>query len=193
MNAPQADRATRQDSRRPLVMDAAAELFAAHGFHGASLRDIARAVGMLPGSIYCHFPSKSRLLLAVYQEGVERIIDRVDSAVAGCEEPWERIEAACRAHLETLLDGGAYARVVIRVLPADAADVAGELTALRDRYEARFHALVADLDLPPDRDPSRFRLLLLGALNWTQTWYRPDRASPGEIAGQFVAMLRGNA
>jgi len=32
--------------------------------------------------------------------------------------------------------------------------------------------------------------MLLGALNWAQTWYRPGRHSPRSIARHFVALLR---
>ncbi len=181
----------RQDSRRPLVEEAAARLFATHGFHGTSLRDIAREVGMLPGSIYCHFASKTDLLIAVYEAGVNRILDRVEQALEAGGGPWDRLERACRAHLEVLLEDSPYAKVVIRVLPGDAPEVAAELTRLRDRYEARFTALVEDLALK--RDPAQFRLMLLGALNWTQTWYRPGRANPAEIAGHYVRLLRDGA
>ena len=54
------------DSRLPKVLDEAARLFRTQGFGGTSERDIARAVGMLPGSLYCHFATKEALLTAVY-------------------------------------------------------------------------------------------------------------------------------
>ena len=50
------------DSRLPKVLDQAAKLFRTQGFEGTSVRDIARAVGMLPGSLYCHFATKEELL-----------------------------------------------------------------------------------------------------------------------------------
>ena len=51
----QALRAPRQDNRRAQLLDAAARLFRERGFHATSMRDIAKAVGMLSGSIYYHF------------------------------------------------------------------------------------------------------------------------------------------
>ncbi len=84
------------------------------------MREIAAAAGMLPGSLYYHFPSKDELLLAVYEEGVRRIAERLDAALSEAEPPWARLEAACVAHLEMLLEaGGDYAQVVIRVRPQD--------------------------------------------------------------------------
>ncbi len=136
------ERAPRQDNRRSALLDAAANQFAERGFHATSTRELASAVGMLPGSIYYHFPSKSDLLVAVYDEGVRRIETAVAHATAGVDAPWARLEAACTAHLESLLDGGAYARVVVRVQPEDAGEAADALIALRDRYEGLFTELV---------------------------------------------------
>src|SRR5512142_732628 len=126
-------RAPRADNRLPLLLDEAARLFGTQGFHGTSIRDIVRAIDMLPGSLYYHFAAKEDLLAAVYAEGVKRISAHVQAAIAKRSDPWQRLIAACVAHLEALLDQSAYAQVVIRVRPGDAPDVALQLTALRDR------------------------------------------------------------
>jgi AcrR family transcriptional regulator len=154
------------------------------------VRDIVRAIDMLPGSLYYHFATKEALLAAVYAEGVRRISEAVSAAIAGRREPWERLEAACVAHLEGLLDSGDYAQVVIRVRPADAPSVAGELVKRRDEYEQLFVDLVQALPLARGVDRRNVRLMLLGALNWSQTWYHPGRDSPRTIARRFVTLLR---
>ena len=183
-------RAPRADNRLPLILDEAARLFAAQGFHGASVRDIVRAIDMLPGSLYYHFATKEALLAAVYAEGVRRISESVEAAIAARRDPWERLEAACIAHLESLLNAGDYAQVVIRVRPSDAPSVAAELVKRRDEYERLFVELVQALPLARGVDRRTVRLMLLGALNWSQTWYRPGRDSPRAIARRFVALLR---
>ena len=181
----------RAHSRLPQLLDEAAHAFAARGFAAASVREIVQRVGMLPGSLYCHFPTKEALLVAVYREGVERISAAVDAAVASIADPWQRLEAASVAHLSALLDQTDYSQVVIRVRPGDAPAVAAELIALRDRYEKRFARLVAELPLARPVRRSDLRLFLMGALNWSQTWYRDDgRSSPEQIARRFVALLR---
>jgi len=180
----------RQDNRRQQLLDAAARLFRTHGYHATSMRDIARAVGLLPGSIYYHFPSKDELLLTVYEEGVRRIAERVDAAVAAERQPQQRLQAACIAHLEMLLDQSDYAQVVLRVLPDDAGPLQRRLIALRDQYEMRFKQLVAELELLPQVDRHYFRLLLLGALNWTQAWYRPGGDAPRAIAIELLRALQ---
>lgn len=181
--------APRSDNRRTQLLDAAARLLRLHGYHGTSMRDIAAAAGMLSGSIYYHFASKEELLVTVYEEGVRRIAEHVDAALARERDPRRRLEAACVAHLEMLLDRSDYAQVVIRVFPDDAAPVRERLIALRDAYEHRFKALIAELELPPNVHPRYLRLLLLGALNWTQAWYRPNKDSPRTIARRLLQAL----
>ena len=183
----------RGHSRLPQLLDEAARAFASRGFAAASVREIVGPIGMLPGSLYCHFATKEALLVAVYKEGVERIGAAVDAAIAPIDEPWQRLEAACVAHLASLLDQTDYSQVVIRVRPSDAPAAADELVALRDSYEKRFVRLVAALPLARPTDRTLLRLMLVGALNWSQTWYRQDGGlAPERIARRFVALLKTN-
>src|SRR5665647_594638 len=184
-------RSPHADSRLPKVLDEAARLFRTKGFEGTSVRDIARAVGMLPGSLYCHFETKEALLVAVYVKGVQQITDAVRSAVARRIDPWDRLEAACVAHLEAILQEDDYAQVVIRVRPADVPVADQSLIDLRNQYEALFTSLIRDLPLARSTDRGALRLMLMGALNWSQTWYRPGgRLNPRAIARKFIGLLR---
>jgi hypothetical protein len=56
----------------------------------------------------------------------------------------------------------------------------------RSAYEDRFRALIAALRLPPDVDQSLLRLSLLGAINWTRLWYRPNKLTPAQLAHHLV-------
>ena len=184
-------RASHTDSRLPLVLDEAARLFRSQGFEGTSVRDIARAVGILPGSLYCHFATKEALLTAVYVRGVTQISAAVVAAIAAHEDPWDRLEAGCVAHLESILRDDDYAQVVVRVRPSDAPTAQQDLIALRNQYEALFAGLIKALPLARGTDRNVLRLMLMGALNGAQSWYRPDgRFNPRTIARKFVALLR---
>ncbi len=183
-------RGPRQDNRRARLLDAAARLFSERGFHATSMRDIAKAVGMLSGSIYYHFESKEEMLLAVYEEGVRGVADRVERAVADRQEPWARLEAACAAHLSGLIAHRDYARVMIQTSPDEAGSAGRRIRELRRDYESRFRQLIDDLTLPPGIDPKYLRRLLFGALNWSQVWYRPGGDPPEVVAKRFIDTLR---
>jgi len=184
----------RSDNRRELILESAADLFVRRGYGGTSMRDIAKATGMLSGSLYYHFASKEALLLSVFEEGVRLLSDSVDQALAAApNDPWERLQAGAQAHLSVLLDGSNFAHVVVRVLPGDAPGAQAALIALRDQYEARFYTIVDALPLDPQTDPSILRLMLLGAMNHTPVWFQPGRATPAELARHFIRNLRGTA
>jgi AcrR family transcriptional regulator len=188
-----ATEAKRQSNRWQALLDTAAARFAEQGYHATTIRELAAATAMTPGAIYFHVPNKQALLLAVYEEGVRRILDRIEAAVGEPKEPWERLEAAVEAHLTSILDASAYARVIIRIFPNDVPEISGELTRLRERYEARFRLLFAEIDLPKGRDAKLARLFLLGAINWTPVWYRPQGLSIPELAHEMLAPLRALA
>jgi AcrR family transcriptional regulator len=189
-SAQSASRAPRQDNRRQQLLDAAARLFRERGYHVTSMRDIAREVGMLSGSIYYHFSSKEEMLLAVYEEGLRHIAERVDAAVATGDTAWARLEAGCTAHLEALLELSDYTQVMIRVLPPEGGKVAERLLELRDQYEARFRELINALPLPEGADRRYLRLLLIGGLNWSHVWYHAGGDSPAVIAHRMIDLLR---
>jgi AcrR family transcriptional regulator len=181
----------RANNRIDALRDTAAELFAENGFHETTMRNIARQAGMLPGSIYYHFPSKEDLLAAVYEEGVNRLISRIDAADPGeAAPPWARLEAVITAHVEAILDRSAYARVMIRVLPDAAPRAAARLIELRDSYESRITEVISGLTLAPGIDRRLFRLFLLGAANHVPVWRHEGGQSPAEIAVSLVRLLR---
>ena len=180
----------RRNNRREQVLDAAAGLFVEKGFIGTSTRDIAKATGMLPGSLYYHFTSKEDLLVAVFGEGVQRISESVDAALdAAGPDPWERLQAASAAHMSTLLEGSNYARVVIRILPSDISGVEETLVLLRNAYEARFTELFDALPLDAQTDRSVLRLMHIGAMNHVPVWYRKGRDTPVGLAQKFINTL----
>jgi hypothetical protein len=115
----------------------------------------------------------------------------VDRAVTGKRDPWERLEAACVAHLETLLADSAHAAVMTAELRRLDPRLRRRLVVLRDRYERRFVGLIEALPLDAEIDRKLWRLNLLGALNWTATWYRRRRRPPAAIARALVSMCGG--
>jgi TetR/AcrR family transcriptional regulator, cholesterol catabolism regulator len=187
-------RMPRQDNRRVQLLDAAAKLFCQRGFHATSMRDIAKTVDMLSGSIYYHFSSKQEMLLAVYAEGARRIGELVDCAIARETDPWKRLEVASSAHLNALsITHRDYAQVMIRTLPREADGISVQLREIRRDYEARFRRLIDALPLPADVDRHYLRLMLIGALNWSHVWYKPGGDRPEVVAKAFIQTLRRRA
>ena len=182
--------AKRSNNRNDALLDAAAELFSTQGFRETTMRDIANAVGMLPGSIYYHYGSKDDLLLAIYETGVERIVEEFSKAVFPVDKPWERLGVAISAHVGAITRQTPYMRVINRVLPEHVSKHAAALSCLRRRYEDCFRDLIDGLPLAPHVDRSLLRLMVLGAVNHTQFWFEPDgKRTPSEVGDAFARLL----
>jgi AcrR family transcriptional regulator len=190
MNDGLAAPATRANNRVARLIKEAARLFRRKGYEATSIRDIVARLDMTPSSFYYHYKSKEDVLLAIYERGIAEITQAVEAAVVRHSEPWIRLEAACAAHLEALLESSDYPQVVVRILPQDVPKAAKRMIELRDQYEARFARLIADLKLAKGVQAHYFRLVLLAALNTTQNWFKRDGESAKQIAHHIVQLLR---
>ncbi len=176
---------------RERLIIAAARVLGERGYEGASLSRICAAAGILPGSLYHHFKSKEDLFIHVHAEGFKQLNEAVDSALAAAPtDPWSRLEAACAAHL-TLLVGSPDVSLVsgTSLFHTAPPSLQRRLNRDRDAYEARYAALIAALQLPPQADAKLMRLNLLGALNWTRMWYRPGKRNPKMLAHHLVQVI----
>lgn len=177
--------------RYQVILNAAAELFSEQGYDRSSIRDIARKVGLLPGSVYHHFPSKEELYLAVHREGFSRVMDAVKTAVGEVEDPWERLRRACEVHVERIVAGSPVDRVTGHNLALIGNyELLAKIQPVRETYEDLFRGLVNALPVAPGTDRSLLRLFLLGGMNWVYLWYREGRRSPRQIADAMVEMVR---
>ena len=84
---------------RDAIMDAAMHLFGKQGYSGTSMRDIASAVGVLPGSLYAHIASKEALLVEIVDDGIHRFLAAVRPHVESDVTPAEKLRAMVIAHL----------------------------------------------------------------------------------------------
>lgn len=179
----------RSNNRNRSILDAAAKLIASTGFHGTTIRDIAKASGMLPGSIYYHYPSKDALLLTIYEMGVSSFCERFDEAISIDGTPWQKLERAIESHIKAITDENDYSRIINRVMPTDIPQHEEKLRTLRDEYDHRFKRLIGELNLAANIDREFLRFMILGASNWTQFWFKPGGATPEAIANQFTRIL----
>jgi AcrR family transcriptional regulator len=128
------------------ILRAAAALIAERGYHGASMRDIARAVGLQMASLYHHFGSKQELLVLVMREAMHDLTSCVESAVeAAGADPGDRLAAAIRAHVRFHTER--RPEVIVADAELRALEPAGraEIVALRDRHQALFRAPLEEL------------------------------------------------
>jgi AcrR family transcriptional regulator len=175
------------------LVDTAARLFKQRGFAATTVRQIAKAAGMLPGSVHYRYPTKASLLLAMMRRGMEADLACVRAAIAPSRDPLERLRLAMRARVRYLLSRDAATVVLYdwRSLKGRARD---EVIRLRDRYEAFWAGLLHEAAgagrLRPDADLNMLRFLAFGAINWIAVWYSPGGPrTPEEISDAFFEFI----
>jgi TetR/AcrR family transcriptional regulator, cholesterol catabolism regulator len=178
-------------TRRSELTREAARLFAERGYHGTSIGDLAKALGVQKGSLYAHIESKQDLLYEAMQEGAHAFHDALDS-VPDDAPVADRIRLALRAHLRIVAEQLDVATVFVREWRYLEGERAEEFLAARRRYEERFRALFREGRevgaLRTDLDEHAAALLVLSAANWAYTWLPPD-TDTDELADRFYATL----
>jgi len=163
------------ENGRTRILDEAARLFLARGYAETTLRDIADAAGVKAGSIYYHFDSKEDLLAEILDQGIERITRTVDEAlVSAGPEPATRLRVAIGAHLSALFQHGPYTAAHVGVFHGAPEEVRRAGIPARDAYEERWAKLLDAAVEDPGVDLHVVRVALLGMMNSTLDWYRPD-------------------
>jgi AcrR family transcriptional regulator len=79
----------RRQQTRDHLLQAAAEVFAARGFHGASLDEVAAKAGFTKGAVYSNFKNKEELFLALLEAIQQREMDALHTTIEASEIPPE--------------------------------------------------------------------------------------------------------
>ncbi len=101
-----------RDARRVQLLEAALEVFVAHGYHAAAMDDIAERAGVSKPVLYQHFPGKLDLYLALLDASCTAIVDAMRSALAATEDNKERVAATMAAFYTYVGDDKAAFRLV---------------------------------------------------------------------------------
>jgi AcrR family transcriptional regulator len=90
-------------SRRDQILDTAADLFAAKGFHGVSVAEIGQACGISGPALYKHFESKDAVLAAMLVGISEQLLDEGRTRVERAGSAREALESLVAWHTDFAL------------------------------------------------------------------------------------------
>ena len=185
-------------NRRADLVRVAAQMFREKGFEGTTIRDIAHAVGMRSGSPFYHFANKHEILMAVMEEGLRLGLERTQAVLAD-DHPsaTEQFNRLVRAHYGILHDTGSdFIPVMLydwRSLPDQ---YKRRIIELKDRYDAIWQRTLDQLHAEGRlrTEPHLARLMILGAINFSATWYHAESLKAQavnleELAAQTVALV----
>ena len=166
------------DGRRGDIVRAAAKLFRDKGYDGASMRAIANAVGMQCGSPFYHFASKQDILVAVVEEGLRQGLEKTRAVVKPDLPADAQFRALVRVHLSIILeDGNDFIPVMLYNWRCLDEVHQRRLIATKDEYDAIWQSAVNGLHTAGfmGGDTKFARLMVLGAMNFMVTWYKPKK------------------
>ncbi len=175
----------------------AARVFYEKGYDGASMQDIAKAVGLTKAGLYHHVGSKDRLLFEIVNYGMDILDETVLRKVEPIRDPREKLHQTIIGHIDLIV----RARdLEITVILHENRSLKG---ALRRKINARKKAYIHFLEdlitqvqqagAEPLISPRVATFALLGMVNWLYQWYRPEgRIKQHEIARAYSDFfLRG--
>ena len=183
-----------KSATRERILEAAAQVFAQSGYHGASVDDIAHASGGSKGGIYFHFPGKREIFFALVNRFADRLLaearESIESDVSGAHKAGAVIEST----LETFAGHARLAKVLLASGVGLGPAFDETLLRLHDRFAGlireRLDAAVADGSIAP-LDTSLAAYAWMGALNEIiLRWLYTGEPSPlPSAAPQLKAML----
>ena len=172
------------------VLSNAARLFREKGFERTSLKEIAEACNMLPGSLYYRYNSKEALLVELMRRGVDLVTAEVESAYASSDDPVERLRLCINAHLRALLVDSDAVYVLLFEWRALGPEAREEIIELRDQYESLWAEILETMIeqgvIRKNVDGRLLRLIGLGALNWVATWFDRNGVHSLDAIGDFI-------
>ncbi|MBI2942681.1 MAG: TetR/AcrR family transcriptional regulator [Candidatus Wallbacteria bacterium] len=185
-------RVKRSEARRADILKAAARAFRRHGYHEASLDQIAEELMLSKGSVYYYFESKEAILFALHDHSLDAAQALLDRVRASVESPSAQLSAIIEGHLEIIFDELQASGIVLD-FSALSADFRERVVEKRDRFERSLRQIVTDgvkrgEFVPCDSTVVTFAIL--GAINWVARWYSPGgRLTPKAVARQYADFL----
>jgi len=178
------DRDRQHQTKREVILHAAASLFRTKGFAHTSLEDIAAALGVTKPTIYYYFASKQeilyRCLLAVFDAADQALTESIESAETGREA----LETYFHRYLLMQLQGSVPA-VPLDDARALSADYFEHITKRRKERRDRLRAVVADGIKDGsivDCDPKVVVSTWAGATTWVVDAYSGNPEDAARIA-----------
>jgi AcrR family transcriptional regulator len=167
-------RAPTFDAQRDGILERAADLFAEHGFHGASMASIAEASGVSKPLLYHYYRDKSHLLFDIADRYMDRLLDLVAEVRGRGLDPEATFRALVRAFMEAYEHAQSRHRVLVQDVKFLEEDDRARIVARQRQVVDAFAEAIAALRPRLDRRDLRVPLamILFGMLNWTFTWLR---------------------
>ncbi|MDP1546148.1 MAG: TetR/AcrR family transcriptional regulator [Anaerolineales bacterium] len=178
------------------ILDAAAQVFRQKGFHGASMSDIAGALDVQKASLYHHVESKQEILLALLDRALDMLTDHIALISSQAMPADQKLRLMIRGYLSALADNADLTSVLLFEHRSLDKKTHTRHVPHRDTFEGLWRDVFnegVNEKIFDCKDTGMAVRALMGVMNWTLTWYRPNGGKPIEqIADEYAdLMLKG--
>ena len=174
---------------RGTVLDAACVLFAAHGYRGTSMKDIAAELGVRAPSLYNHVASKQDILFAIMDTAMDRAIAALEETLAGIDDVAEQLRRATESLVLDFLRFPAEVTVCNNEVRSLDPGNRLAIVAKRDRYAARVRRIIEQgcrAGRFRTRTPQIAAFAVLEMGNGAKSWFKPSGRYPDSfVAGEY--------
>lgn len=178
---------------RERILRAAALLFRRRGYKSTTVRDIAKEVGILSGSLFHHFQTKEEMLLEIMREAALSICLRAETIVGRDASPVEHLRELIRLEIDSVTSDNSrdYHGVLYFEWREVPEAIKPEFTRLRKRYHRLWRDVLKRCQAGGSLrcQPDAAALILHGALSSSMTWYAPSGRYGTEEFGDILARL----
>jgi len=192
-HAPRTSSKTKPGTRLEEVLQSAANIFFAKGYHATSIEDVARDVGMLKGSLYYYIKSKDDLLFQLLLAGIEDGDAHIAQEIDPNGDPVEQLERAIRAQIDYIIQNKVPFGLFLHEFDSLSGKRQHKLISVMSRYNSRFVDLVRKGQEQGKLTPGEPWIVvngILGMCNWIYRWYDTDHIKdPEQIKQVFLPMI----
>lgn len=174
----------KDESRREVIIKAAASLFHERGYKAASMRDLAEKVGVEAASLYNHIRSKSELLHDICFNTANIYWDHFNIIDASEMLPVEKIETLLRFHIKQIINNFEDVYVADREWRYLAEPYLTNYQSQRRNYRKRFASIIEEgisSGKINEIDSSTAVLIMLHAVSGIESWHRSKHRISGEV------------
>lgn len=162
---------------REKVIKASIDLFAAKGFRGTSIRDIAGAIGMSISNIYHYFGSKEGLLPAILEHGSALLLDKLQEVLKREMDPLEKFKLLLKTHIRLSQDFSNEAKLFFlneEHLGPEGMEINRKIQRRVLNIYLEVLSALKEQGLIDCRSLTVSAFNILGLINWRMRWYRPE-------------------
>ena len=195
----------RHEAQRHEILAAAATAIAEHGFHGMTMRGLARATGKGLATFYNYFSSKEEVLFSLQTEAFETMTNSVLEVLGDLAEPVDRLYVFILNHLNYLAKHGAEMRVLVSEAAALPPGRRKTVRLLKEGYfeicrdivaailaEGCGTAAIGNASSIDSAEVERVTYSVFGMLNWSYGWYDSNHhGTPQDVARTIHALAVG--